>query len=70
MPHSTTVKTVIHHYYPFLKPIPYLSDKAIKQWTICRWSKELEDRTSDAPSISLQRRIRREEMNELVEIES
>ncbi len=62
------VKTVIHHYKHILKPDSNFADKATIQAIIKRWFKEPEDTGSDALSRFLQRRMRLEVVDELVEI--
>ncbi len=70
MPHSSPafVKTVVHHYKPFSKSKSHFFDKAISQVTMYRWFKKLESKASDAPCKPLQRRMRLEVVDELVEI--
>ncbi len=64
MPHLLPifVKTVIQHYKHILKSDSNLTDKAKRLF------KKLEDTGSDAPNNFLQRRMRLEVVDELVEI--
>ncbi len=66
MPHLWPyfVKTVIQHHEPFLKYNPHFPGKAISQAD----NLATEDKASDAPSKFLQRRMRLEAVDELVEI--
>ncbi len=70
MPHllSIFVKIVIQYYYHILKSDSNFTDKATSQAIFQRWLKKPEDTASDAPSNSLQRRMRLEVVDELVEI--
>ncbi len=62
------VKTVIQHYKHILKPDSNFADKATSQAIIKRWFKKPEDAASDASNIFLQRRMRLEVVDELVEM--
>ncbi len=70
MPHSRPyfVKIDIQHYWPFLKYNPHFSDKAFSQVTNERWFKEPENMGSDAPNKFLQRHMKLEVGDELVNI--
>ncbi len=70
MPHllPSFVETVILYYWHILKSNSHFADKATNQAMILQLFKMLEDKTSDAPNKSLQRHIKLEVMDELVEI--
>ncbi len=62
------VKTVIQHYQHILKSDSNFADKATSQAIIYRWFKKSEDTVSDALNIFLQRRMKLEFVDELMEI--
>ncbi len=61
-------KTVIQNYKLILKSDSNFTDKATSQAISYRWFKKLEDTGSDAQNEFLQRRMRLEVVDELVEI--
>ncbi len=62
------MKTVIQHYNHILKSDSNFADKATSQTIIKRWFKKPEYTGSDAQNTFLQRRLRFEVVDELVEI--
>ncbi len=70
MPHLLPIllKTVIQHYKHILKSDSNFAEKATSQAIIKRWFKKTEDTGSDAPNKFLQRRMRLEVVDELVEM--
>ncbi len=70
MPHLLPifVRTFIQHYEHFLKSDSNFADKATSQAIIKRWFKKPENTASDAPNNYLQRRMRLQVVDELMEI--
>ncbi len=62
------MKTVTQIYLPFVKFIPHFSDKAISIAIIQPWFKKRKDRVSVTPSKFLQRHMRLEVVDKMMEI--